>query len=75
MPAGPRSSSTAAFAEALAYGAKAVCVGRPVLWGLAAGGREGVATALATLRRELDLAFALCGCANVAAVTRDLVEP
>ena len=61
--------------KALAYGAKAVCVGRPVLWGLAAGGREGVAAALATLRRELDLAFALCGCPNVASVTRDLVEP
>lgn len=61
--------------KALAYGAKAVCVGRPVLWGLAAGGRAGVATALATLRRELDLAFALCGCPNVASVTRDLVEP
>jgi 4-hydroxymandelate oxidase len=61
--------------KALAYGARCVLVGRPVLWGLAAAGRPGVAAALATLRRELDLAFALCGCPNVAAVTRDLVEP
>jgi len=61
--------------KALAYGARCVLVGRPVLWGLAAGGRAGVLAALATLRRELDLAFALCGCANVSAVTRDLVEP
>lgn len=61
--------------KALACGAKAVLVGRPVLWGLAAGGREGVGTALGILRRELDLAFALCGCPDVASVTRDLVRP
>jgi len=59
--------------KALACGAKAVLVGRPVLWGLATGGREGVAAALAVLRRELDLALALCGCPDVASVTRDLI--
>lgn len=61
--------------KALAYGARTVLVGRPVLWGLAAAGQVGVTAALATLRRELDLAFALCGCPDVASVTRDLVEP
>ncbi len=61
--------------KAIAFGARAILVGRPVLWGLAAGGREGVAAALGVLRRELDLAMALCGCANVAAITRDLVQP
>lgn len=61
--------------KALALGARAVLVGRPVLWGLAAGGRTGVATALGILRRELDLAMALCGCPDVASITRDLVEP
>lgn len=61
--------------KAIALGAKAVLVGRPVLWGLAAGGRAGVAHALGLLRAELDLAMALCGCANVAAITRDRVEP
>ncbi len=61
--------------KALACGARAVLVGRPILWGLAAGGREGVGMALGILRRELDLAFALCGCADVASVTRDLVTP
>jgi 4-hydroxymandelate oxidase len=61
--------------KALACGARAVLVGRPVLWGLAAGGREGVAAALAVLRRELDLAMALCGCPDVAAISRDLVQP
>ena len=61
--------------KAIALGARAVLVGRPILWGLAAGGRDGVAGVLAMLRRELDLALALCGCPNVAAITRDLVMP
>ncbi|HEY5952563.1 MAG TPA: alpha-hydroxy acid oxidase [Kofleriaceae bacterium] len=61
--------------KAIALGARAVLVGRPVLWGLAAGGREGVAGALGLLRRELDLAMALCGCPDVASMTRDLVMP
>jgi 4-hydroxymandelate oxidase len=60
---------------AIALGARAVLVGRPVLWGLAVDGRAGVATALGLLRRELDLAMALCGCPNIAAITRDLVTP
>jgi 4-hydroxymandelate oxidase len=59
--------------KAIALGARAVLVGRPVLWGLAAGGRAGVAAALGVLRRELDLAMALCGCPDVASITRDLV--
>ncbi len=61
--------------KAIALGARAVFVGRPILWGLAAGGREGVASALAMLRRELDLAMALCGCPDVASITRTLVAP
>ena len=61
--------------KAIALGAKAVLVGRPVLWGLAFDGRAGVALALGMLRRELDLAMALCGCPDIAAITRDLVAP
>jgi 4-hydroxymandelate oxidase len=61
--------------KALAFGARAVLVGRPVLWGLAAAGRAGVAAALGVLRRELDLAMALCGCPDIASITRDLVAP
>jgi 4-hydroxymandelate oxidase len=61
--------------KAIALGARAVLVGRPILWGLAAGGREGVAHVLAMLRRELDLAMALAGCPNIAAITRDLIAP
>ena len=60
--------------KALALGARAVLVGRPVLWGLAVGGAEGVSQALSLLREELDLALALCGCSSVADVERSLVK-
>ena len=46
---------------ALALGARAVLLGRPVLWGLAVGGEAGAARVLALLRDELDLALALVG--------------
>jgi 4-hydroxymandelate oxidase len=47
--------------KALALGARAVLVGRPVLWGLAAGGKPGVVRALEMLRAELVLAMTLAG--------------
>jgi len=46
---------------ALAEGATGVLVGRPILWALAAGGEAGVGRALAILREELEIAFALTG--------------
>jgi isopentenyl diphosphate isomerase/L-lactate dehydrogenase-like FMN-dependent dehydrogenase len=57
-------------ATALALGADAVLVGRPALWGLAAGGREGVAQVLELLRGEFELALALLGCADPSELTR-----
>jgi isopentenyl diphosphate isomerase/L-lactate dehydrogenase-like FMN-dependent dehydrogenase len=57
-------------ATALALGADAVLVGRPALWGLAAGGREGVASVLGMLRSELELTLGLCGCTSPADLTR-----
>jgi 4-hydroxymandelate oxidase len=59
--------------KALALGARAVMVGRPILWGLAIDGRDGVAAVLAHIRRELDLAMALAGVPDVGNVGRDLV--
>ena len=59
--------------KALALGAQAVLIGRPVLWALAVAGQRGVEHALAILREEIDLAMALAGCADVHAVTRDLL--
>ncbi len=60
--------------KALALGANAVAVGRPVLWGLAVDGEPGVSHVLETLRSELERTLMLCGCASVRAVTRDLVR-
>lgn len=61
--------------KALALGARAVLVGRPVLWGLAAFGQAGVARVLSLLRDELSEALALAGCARVTELPADLVRP
>ena len=61
-------------ATALALGADAVLVGRPALWGLAAGGREGVAAVLGLLRSELELTLGLCGCTSPADLGRSHVR-
>lgn len=60
--------------RALAMGASAVLVGRPVLWGLAIGGEQGVADVLEELQTELTRAMALCGLASLDLVDRSLVE-
>jgi len=59
--------------KALALGAKAVLLGRPVLWGLTLGGEAGVQHAIELLRDELDLAMALSGCAKLKDIDRSLV--
>jgi len=60
--------------RALSLGARAVLVGRPILWGLAVAGEEGAHGVLEALRAELDEAMALAGCARVSDATRDLVS-
>jgi isopentenyl diphosphate isomerase/L-lactate dehydrogenase-like FMN-dependent dehydrogenase len=59
--------------KALCMGAGGVLVGRPVLWGLAAGGSDGVRTVLLGLQEELLRAMALCGAVSLAELTPDLV--
>jgi 4-hydroxymandelate oxidase len=59
--------------RALALGAHAVFVGRPVLWGLAVDGEAGVRDVLKTFASELRRALAFCGVANLEKVTRDLL--
>jgi 4-hydroxymandelate oxidase len=59
--------------RALALGARAVLIGRPVLWGLVTGGAEGVAAVLDRLRDELHEAAALAGAPSVAGITEDLL--
>jgi isopentenyl diphosphate isomerase/L-lactate dehydrogenase-like FMN-dependent dehydrogenase len=60
-------------AKALALGARAVLVGRPVLWGLAVGGAKGVERVLDLLRAEFALAMTLLGCRNVAELNPGLL--
>ncbi|WP_234020872.1 alpha-hydroxy-acid oxidizing protein, partial [Streptomyces sp. Tu 6176] len=62
-------------AVALALGAAAAGVGRPVLWALAAEGEAGVRRVLAELRDDYDHTLALCGGARNADLTRDMVVP
>jgi len=59
--------------KALALGARAVLVGRPVLWGLTMGGAHGVERVLSGLAGELQLAMALCGAVGVDDLTPDLI--
>jgi 4-hydroxymandelate oxidase len=61
--------------KALALGAKGVLIGRPYLWGLAAGGEAGVERVLEILRAELVLAMALAGSPRLADIDRSLVRP
>ncbi len=60
-------------ATALALGASAVMVGRPVLWALATGGATGVGTLLRAMRAELVEAMQLLGACALAELTPDLV--
>ncbi len=60
--------------KALALGARAVLLGRPVLWGLAANGAAGVRHVLEMLRDELELAMVLSGRPTLASIDRSLVR-
>lgn len=59
--------------KALALGAKAVLIGRPYAWALAADGEAGVSKILELLREELVSAMLASGCPNVASIDRSLV--
>lgn len=59
--------------KALALGAKAVLLGRPILWGLTLAGEAGVKHVLELLRDELDFAMALSGCAKLEDLDSSLV--
>lgn len=60
--------------KAIALGADAVLVGRPAIHGLACAGALGVAHVLRLLRDELEIAMALCGCARIEDITRDVLD-
>jgi 4-hydroxymandelate oxidase len=61
--------------KAIALGARAVLVGRPILWGLGVAGEQGALQVLEILRRELDEAMLLCGCSKLHSIDGTLLKP
>jgi 4-hydroxymandelate oxidase len=59
--------------KALALGARAVLMGRSIVWGLALGGEEGVVEVLAAVREDLTRLMGLCGIPALEDIGRDLV--
>lgn len=59
---------------AIALGAKAVLVGRPVVCGLAVAGELGVSHVLRLMRDELEIAMLLSGCSTIEDISRDMVH-
>jgi isopentenyl diphosphate isomerase/L-lactate dehydrogenase-like FMN-dependent dehydrogenase len=57
--------------KALALGARAVLIGRPTLYGTAAGGEAGAARAITLLKDEIDRAMALLGCRTIGDLSRE----
>ena len=60
--------------KALALGAKGTYIGRPFLYGLGAGGKAGVTTALEIIRKELDMTMALCGKRQITDAGKDMLH-
>jgi 4-hydroxymandelate oxidase len=59
--------------KALALGARAVLIGRPIYWGLAVGGEHGLERLLAILREEFEIAMAICGRPTLASLDPSLL--
>lgn len=59
--------------KAIALGAKAVGVGRPIIWGLAVDGEQGAKRVIDIVRKDFELTMRLCGCATLADITQDLL--
>ena len=60
--------------KALALGARAVLLGRPPVWGLAAYGADGVQRLLELMQTELARDMAMCGRVNLQAIDRTVVK-
>jgi len=59
--------------KAIALGAKAVFIGRPLFWGLAVGGEQGVVRVLNLLREEIEITMAKCGRPTIASIDSSAV--
>lgn len=59
--------------KAIAIGAKAVCIGRPYVYGLAIAGESGVYEVLLNMLSDLELTMALAGCRNIKDVAESTI--
>jgi 4-hydroxymandelate oxidase len=59
--------------KAIALGASAVLVGKPICFGLASGGAEGVAKVLEILKKEFEIAMILTGRATIQSIDRSVI--
>jgi 4-hydroxymandelate oxidase len=59
--------------KAIALGARAVFIGRPLFWGLAVGGERGVGRVLEILREEIEITMAKCGRTTIASIDSTVV--
>jgi len=60
--------------KALALGAKAVCIGRPYVYGLTIAGTEGVYSVLRNFMADFELTMGLAGCRNISEISRDCLK-
>lgn len=60
--------------KALALGARAVCIGRPYVYGLTLAGEEGVYEVLRNFMTDFELTMGLAGCKNVSEITRETIQ-
>ena len=59
--------------KALALGAKGVMIGRPIIWGLAVNGEEGVSRVIHILKEEFNMAMALSGFSSIDQINKDII--
>ena len=60
--------------KALALGAKAVCVGRPYVYGLAIAGEQGVYEVVQNLMADFELTMGLSGCKNISEINAECLS-
>ena len=59
--------------KAPAPGARAVAVGRPIIWGPAVDGQQGAQRVLDLLRKDSELSMKLCGCTSIEDITETMI--
>lgn len=59
--------------KALSLGADMVFLGRPIIWGLAVAGQDGVEKVLGIIKHELSNAMMMCGIPTIAGLNSDII--